>query len=66
MDVWAAIAAASAHLPEVKAAMRVIDKALSKPVPPLAPTPAANSPITPDEALLHALHNGTLAAGFQF
>ena len=59
-DLWAAIAAASAHLPEVKAAMRIIDKALSKPAPSLAPAPATNPPTASDKHLLHALHHGTL------
>jgi hypothetical protein len=59
-DIWAAIAAASAHLPEVKKAIRVIDEALSNPDPSYAPTTATYRPATPDTALLKALHNGTL------
>ena len=61
-DIWAAIAAASAHLPEVKKAIRVIDAALSNPAPSHAPTTATYRLATPDTALLKALHNGTLAA----
>ena len=59
-DLWAAIAAASAHLPEVKAAMHIIDEALSGTAPSLAATTANSRPTTSDATLLSALHNGTL------
>ena len=55
-DLWAAIAAASAHLPEIKAAMRMIDKALSNTAPSHAATTADYRPTTSDATLLSALH----------